>query len=55
MICPFYVNGWCEWAMDDPQLSQRMDAISCSSQGGIECCQFAFIEELEELIRQEGR
>jgi len=51
MICPFYKIGWCEWALDDPELAYRVDAISCHSEGDIEYCQFQFVEGLEELIR----
>ena len=49
MKCPFYNNGWCEYALDDEEMSCQPDLWDCRSEGDTETCRFGFnLEDGEE-------
>ena len=51
MTCPFYDNDWCEYALDDEELSCQPEMCWCSSNGETKQCQFGFALVLEEEAR----
>ena len=51
MKCPYYEIGWCDYALNDKQLSCQPSLCECHSEGETELCQFGFTNALEEEAR----
>lgn len=54
MICPYYENSWCNYALEDEELSCQPALCTCQSEGDVATCQFGFASQLEEEVRQKG-
>jgi len=51
MTCPHFDNSWCNYALDDEELSCQPEMCWCSSDGETKQCQFGFALVLEEEAR----